>query len=302
MLSPSLAAARHESGLTQAGLAARAALSVPTVRHLEAGRGQIRSFLKALSALELELGGRNLPPGSSLGARLADLRHRRGLSQRQLAALLGITQPTLVALERRSQGRLSTLEKAFSVLGAGPVLLPAGTSLPFYAGVANASVVHTWQTPKDLLERLYLVFGPFDLDPCSPTRDRAAAPVRARMYFTQEDDGLSLPWHGVVFLNPPYGRELPRWVAKAREEVAAGRARTAIALVPARTDTGWWHNDIARQADIFFLRGRLRFGEGVQSAPFPSALAVWGADALIVQSLKESLPPCWHQGADFAAR
>lgn len=159
MLSPSLAAARQESGLTQAGLAARATLSVPTVRHLEAGRGQIRSFLKALAALELELGGRNLPPGSSLGARLADLRHRRGLSQRQLAALLGITQPTLVALERRSQGRLATLEKAFSVLGAGPVLLPAGTSPPLLRrggqrvrcpyvadpqGLAGAAVPRLW--------------------------------------------------------------------------------------------------------------------------------------------------------------
>jgi phage N-6-adenine-methyltransferase len=298
MLGDALCKFREQSGLTQGSLADKALLSVPTIRHLEKGFGSLQSFAKLLDALELQLTGRNLPPGPSIGHQLAALRKRRALSQRKLAELLSTTQPTIVSIERHSKGRLSVLDRMLTALGAGPVLLPRGTSLPFYASAANASVVHNWQTPKDLLERLYLVFGPFDLDPCSPTHDRSKAPVKARIHFTQQDDGLSLPWHGTVFLNPPYGRELPRWIAKARAEVSAGRAKTAVALIPARTDTGWWHNDIARLADIFFLRGRLRFGDGVQSAPFPSALAVWGAELSTVESLKESLPPCWHQPPD----
>jgi phage N-6-adenine-methyltransferase len=295
MMSSFLSGLRQNAGLTQQQLAVKAALSIPTVRHLEKGGGTLESLRRALTALGSKISGRNLPPGASLGAQFAELRRRRGLSQRQLAALVTITQPTLVSFERRSQGRLEVLERISSTLGAGLLFLPEDASLPFYSGTANASVVHNWRTPQDLLERLYRVFGPFDLDPCSPTHDRAKAPVRARIHFTENDDGLSLPWRGSVFLNPPYGRELPLWISKARSEVVSGNAKTAVALIPARTDTAWWHNDIANRADVFFLRGRLRFGDGAQSAPFPSALIVWGGDEQIVGDLKEFLPPCWHQ-------
>ena len=102
--------------------------------------------------------------------------------------------------------------------------------------------------------------------------------MRARVHFTAEDDGLSLAWHGTVFVNPPYGRALAAWVAKARREVESGRARTVVALLPARPDTAYWHEHVAGRATVYFLRGRLRFGGSEQSAPFPSALAVWGAE------------------------
>ena len=101
--------------------------------------------------------------------------------------------------------------------------------------------------------------------------------MRAKVHLTAEDDGLSAPWRGVVFVNPPYGRALARWVAKARREVELGHARTVVALLPARPDTAYWHDHVAGRAAVYFLRGRLRFGDGGQSAPFPSALAVWGA-------------------------
>ncbi|MFC7551151.1 DNA N-6-adenine-methyltransferase [Pseudoroseomonas wenyumeiae] len=81
-----------------------------------------------------------------------------------------------------------------------------------------------------------------------------------------EDDSLRLPWYGSVFMNPPYGRELPRWVAKARTEAEAGRASVVFGLIPARTDTRWWHDYIAAVADIWMLRGRLAFGDGTQPA------------------------------------
>jgi hypothetical protein len=115
--------------------------------------------------------------------------------------------------------------------------------------------------------------------------------------FTAEDDGLSLPWFGAVFLNPPYGRELPKWTAKALAEIVHGRARIVIGVLPARPDTRWWHRDIAGHANISFLRGRLRFGDGVQSAPFPSALVVWGGTIEEVTAVRGAFPTAWHLSA-----
>ena len=78
--------------------------------------------------------------------------------------------------------------------------------------------------------------------------------------------------------SPPYGRGIGDWMAKAAAEAAAGRARPVIALVPARTDTEWWHRSVvAAGASVTMFKGRLAFGgEGGTAAPFPSALIMWG--------------------------
>ena len=136
------------------------------------------------------------------------------------------------------------------------------------------------------------MFGKFDLDPCAARKSRTR--VRARVHFTEEDDGLSLPWHGVVFVNPPYGRTLGLWVAKAHHEVQEGRARTVVALLPARPDTAYWHKHVAGRATVYFLRGRLRFSDGEQGAPFPSALVVWGAAPETIPALDRALPDAWR--------
>jgi hypothetical protein len=120
--------------------------------------------------------------------------------------------------------------------------------------------------------------------------------VRAKRHLIAEDDGLSAPWRGVVFVNPPYGRGLARWVAKARREVELGHARTVVAILPARPDTGYWHEHVAGRAAVYFLKGRLRFGNGEQSAPFPSALAVWGAQPAMLTSLDVALVGAWRAG------
>jgi phage N-6-adenine-methyltransferase len=280
--------------ITQAELARSCGLSVPTVRLLEAGRGNLDSWRAALDHLGLELVGRNLPPGESLGSKLASLRRRRRLSQRELADLVGVSQPTIVALEGQGSGRLDTLERVLETLGAGAYLGLRGQAQSFYTHAGNASVNHEWETPKELLEALHSVFGRFDLDPCAPRSSRTR--VRAKRHLTSEDDGLSAPWRGVVFVNPPYGRGLARWVAKARREVELGHARTVVALLPARPDTTYWHEHVAGRAVVYFLKGRLRFGSGEQSAPFPSALAVWGADPVMLSSLGVALPGAWRAG------
>ena len=85
-------------------------------------------------------------------------------------------------------------------------------------------------------------------------------------------------------------------MAKARREVELGHAKTVVALLPARPDTGYWHEHIAGRAVVYFLRGRLRFGDGGNSAPFPSALAVWGAASETVAALDAALVGAWRAG------
>ncbi len=293
-LGESLRAARKKRRLTQQTLAQDSGLSIPTLRQLERGKGRLSSLWQVLEALSLELEGYNLPPGEALGRRIATLRKRRGLSQRALARLVGVAPPTITALETSGRGRLETLQQVLTALGAGAYLAPKDQARRFFTHVGNSSVHHGWHTPPALLEKLYEVFGAFDLDPCSPTTDKRRAPVRARLHFTAEDNGLALPWMGQVFVNPPYGRQLPFWTAKARGEVQDGRANMVIALIPARTDTRWWHRDIAGIADVLMLRGRLRFGGSESAAPFPSALTIWGALEGQLAALRQAFPDAWH--------
>lgn len=293
-LATSLREERKRAGWTQAELASRAGLSERTVWLLERGSGNLGSWNAVLRVLGVEVAGRHLPSGDgkSFGQQLATLRSRRGLGVRELAQSVGVSPSTLVALERDGAGRLATLERVLVVLGAGAYLAPRGRPKAFYTHAGNSSTHQAWETPAALLEALASVFKRFDLDPCAARRSRNR--VNARVHFTHEDDGLTLPWHGVVFVNPPYGRTLGLWVAKARREVEEGRARTVVALLPARPDTAYWHEHVAGRAVVYFLRGRLRFSDGEQAAPFPSALVVWGAEPETILALDRALPDAWR--------
>ncbi len=125
-----------------------------------------------------------------------------------------------------------------------------------------------WSTPEDFFEKCALEYGPFDLDPCA-TKDNAKAPA----FYTKADDGLSQTWSGRIWMNPPYGRGIGKWMAKAYES-SQTTADIVVCLVPARTDTAWWH-DYAMLGDVTFIRGRLKFGGSKNAAPFPSALVVF---------------------------
>ena len=118
LLGKRLREARKKRGLTQLELAGEAHVSVPTLRFLEFGKGNLSSWQKVLSALSLAVEGSNLPPGETIGQRVVRLRKRRRISQRKLASLAQSTQPTIIALEKRNQGRLDLLEKVLIVLGA----------------------------------------------------------------------------------------------------------------------------------------------------------------------------------------
>ena len=130
-----------------------------------------------------------------------------------------------------------------------------------------SSKTDLWYTPEDFFKK-YDKYK-FEIDVCA-TDDNA----KCDKYFTEEIDGLSQEWKGVCWMNPPYGRTIKQWMKKAYESSLAGA--TVVCLVPARTDTNWWH-DYAMKGDIEFIKGRLKFGGSKNSAPFPSAVVVFKA-------------------------
>lgn len=132
-----------------------------------------------------------------------------------------------------------------------------------------------WTTPRSLFSLLDGMFQ-FTLDPCSNEQNHLCD-----KYYTVEDDGLIRSWKGErVFMNPPYGADIGYWCEKAKEESMGGGA-LIVGLVPARTDTKWWQDNIEGIADVIFIRGRLKFGDGTKPAPFPSAIVLWwGKDAI----------------------
>ena len=135
--------------------------------------------------------------------------------------------------------------------------------------VHYSSKTNEWSTPQDFFDELDKEFN-FTLDPCSTSENAKCA-----KYFTVEDDGLKQDWsNDVVFMNPPYGREIKHWIKKAYEESLNGA--TVVCLIPSRTDTTYWHDYIFGKAyDIRFVRGRLKFGGSKNSAPFPSAVIIY---------------------------
>jgi len=133
--------------------------------------------------------------------------------------------------------------------------------------VHYSSATDMWETPQPFFDVWNAKFR-FDWDVCATDENAKCA-----HYYTKENDGLSKRWVGTVWMNPPYGKEIIKWMKKAYESARDGDA-TVVCLIPARTDTAWWH-DYAMKGEITFIRGRLKFGNAENSAPFPSAVVVF---------------------------
>lgn len=284
---------REEFGFTQIRLAQAAQLNPTTIALLEAGKGRISTLERVLTVLSIEIRSRQLRTGA-IGPALKVLRVRRRISQRTAARALSVSRNTVAFLESGGSGRVETMIRYAQLLAAGLSLTPASRPASFHAGVAASSVHHGWETPTELANQLHAALGRFDLDPCAGFRDQRSSTVRARVRLTLEDNGLAAPWHGVVFVNPPYGRSTSLWVEKCATE-AENEKTTVIALLPVRTDTRWWQEFVGRRAATCFLRGRLKFGDGVKDAPFASAIVVWNGSPEIIARLKGVLAGTWSQ-------
>lgn len=135
----------------------------------------------------------------------------------------------------------------------------------------------TWTTPKDFFNKLNQEFG-FTLDAAALSNSTLVADNWYGPDHTDPSrrDAFARSWTAdsggkAIWLNPPYGRKIGEWVKKANQEADAGGL--IVCLVPARTDTNWWHN-YCIQHEVRFIKGRLKFGDGKNSAPFPSAVVV----------------------------
>lgn len=130
-----------------------------------------------------------------------------------------------------------------------------------------------WDTPKEMILEIERFFGEIVLDPCaSENNPRWTGAFR---HYTKSDDGLKHVWFAqTVYVNPPYGREIKKWIKKANEEYLSKRAVEILLLLPARVDTKWWNQ--IRYYPVCFIKGRLKFGGHENSAPFPSALVYMG--------------------------
>lgn len=123
-----------------------------------------------------------------------------------------------------------------------------------------------WETPQDLFDAYNSVYD-FDIDVCAVPQN-----AKCERYFTPDVDGLKQDWVGTCWMNPPYGRQIGKWVRKAYEESKNGSV--IVCLLPARTDTAWFH-DYCMKGKIELLRGRLKFCGSKNSAPFPSCVVVF---------------------------
>jgi len=131
-----------------------------------------------------------------------------------------------------------------------------------------SSDAHDWATPRYLFDQIHGEFN-FTIDVCAAVESACLG-----RFWTEYDDALLRSWEGErVWMNPPFGRQIKRWMEKAWNESA--HTELIVCLCPSRTDTEWWHEYAMRADEIRFLRGRLSFNDGPGRAPFPSSLVIW---------------------------
>ena len=157
-----------------------------------------------------------------------------------------------------------------------------GANPPPYQGskwmngdVMFSSKTDEWETPQGLFDEYNTAYN-FALDACADENNK-----KCKMFWSKEDDGLSKDAHwtiyGNVWMNPPYGRQIGKWVEKAFKESNEVKGNAVVCLLPARTDTKWFH-DYCMAGNIRFLKGRLKFSNSKNTAPFPSMIVIFKSE------------------------
>lgn len=127
-----------------------------------------------------------------------------------------------------------------------------------------------WETPIALFNKYNAIYN-FNIDVCANANN-----TKCEKYYSVEQNGLIQTWEGNCWMNPPYGREITKWIEKAYSETKDGRCKV-VALLPSRTDTKWFHDYIYHKKGVHieFLKGRLKFGNCKNAAPFPSMIVIF---------------------------
>lgn len=241
------------------------------IQRLEAGIGSVRTLLVVMTALEFRLSG--LGPGTTLSEQLKRVRSKRSMTLDDLSRRTGLSRTTISSLERGG-GTVKSLQRLLVVL-APKVRRQAPERA--YWGKGDKVDRDSRFTPPAFMASIYSAFGDIDIDPCG----NELSSVIAHRYIlpSRGGDGLIEDWSGrLAFVNPPYS-ELLKWLKRAHEQWKAGKVETVICLVPTRTDSLWFQEVLSRDADLFFIQGRVRFldprGKG-QHTPFSLMLVALG--------------------------
>lgn len=207
-----------------------------------------------------ELGGPLRLGRNERKAAVVELR-QEGLSTRAIGGALGVDPMTV----HRDLATVANATDALpeTITGLDGKVRPA-------MGVHYSSETPEWYTPQSVVERVVATLGAIDLDPCADPGHR----IPAARHFTEAQDGLVQDWAGRVYMNPPYGRTVGDWVEKLAQSFGRGGVESAVALLPARTDTAWFRQVPAEV--VCFIAGRLAFSDSAVGAPFPSVAMYLG--------------------------
>lgn len=266
--------ARRAAGWSRHTLAERVGVDAQAIKRLEQGTGSVVLLNAVMAALDFRLTG--LAPGRDLAEQLRTRRCRRSLSLGQLAERAGLSRATVANLERGG-GSIASLLRLLTVLAP-----QARRRAPerAYWGEGDKADRDSRFTPHDFMTTIYDAFGEVDLDPCGHRLSPVIA--RRRILFAEGGDGLAEDWSGrLAFVNPPFSALLT-WLRRAHDQWRAGNVETVVCLIPVRTNSAWFQDTLSLDADLFFLKGRVRFldarGKG-QHIPVSLMLLTLGATA-----------------------
>ena len=283
-----LQAARRARGWSQRTLAERIGVEPQAVKRLEKGVGSVANLTSAMTALDLRMAG--VGPGASLPEQLRARRLRRSMSLEDAATRAGLTRATVARLERGG-GTVASLLRLMAVLAPKATRRAPERS---YWGQADKQDRDSRFTPADFMEGIHAAFGDVDLDPCAHLLSPVAA--RRRILPCEGGDGLADDWSGrLAFVNPPFS-ELLVWLRRAHGQWTIGNVETVVCLVPVRTDSAWFHDVLSADADIYLLRGRVRFLDTkgrAQPTPFSLMVLTLGASAEQKRTYAARVPGFW---------
>ncbi len=265
------------------------------IKRLERGIGSVATLVAVKEALDFRLNG--LGSGRTLAEQLRNRRRKRGWSLDKAAERSGLSRATISSLEQGG-GSVASLLRLLAVVAP-----KARQRAPerAYWGQGDKEDRDSRFTPPEFMDGIYQAFGEIDLDPCG----NALSPViaRRRIMLSEGGDGLTDNWSGrLVFVNPPFSALL-QWLRRAYDQWIAGNVETVVCLVPVRTDSAWFQDTLSSVADIYLLRGRVRFlnshGKG-QHTPFSLMLVTLGATAEQRARYAKLVPGYWLARADVS--